>query len=174
MCPNLPIKVVDLYFHQVLTLTDAANFFSTVLGDEGVEGEKETISSVSSLNISTIPMLTTASPRSTAAASSRLPSKVSDSFSDSEATIADNNFILTKQKIIRTRAGLRRAARRVPRAHGGRPHQSVRPQARTDIPSLFDTVRAKRTFNFQGIPSIHAEPYDPSSPLTFLKTFMTD
>ena len=95
------MKVVDLYFHQVLTLTEAANFFSTVLGDEEEEGESEneTISSVSSLNISTILMSTTASPRSTAAASSRLPSKVSDSFSDSAATIADNNFILTKKKI---------------------------------------------------------------------------
>ena len=52
MCPNLPIKVdvfVDLYFHQVLTLTEAANYFSTVLGGEKVEGESqnETISSVS-------------------------------------------------------------------------------------------------------------------------------
>ena len=176
MCPNLPIKVVDLYFHQVLTLTEAANFFSTVLGDEEEEGESEneTISSVSSLNISTILMSTTASPRSTAAASSRLPSKVSDSFSDSAATIADNNFILTKKKNIRTRGGLRRAARIVPQTHGGRPHQAVGPQATTDIPSLFDTVCAKRRFNFQGIPGIHAEPYDPSSSLAFLKKFMTD
>ena len=61
MCPNLPIKVdvfVDLFFRQVLTLTEAVNFFSTVLGDEEVEdeSENETISSVSLLNISTIPM----------------------------------------------------------------------------------------------------------------------
>ena len=78
MCPNLPIKVdafVDLYFHQVLTLTEAANFFSTISGDEHVEGESEneTISGVSLLNISTIPMSTTTSPRSIAASSPRLP-----------------------------------------------------------------------------------------------------
>ena len=101
-------------------------------------------------------------------------SEVSDSFSDSEVTKADNNFTSTKQKVIRTRGGLRRAARRDPRTRGSHAHQAVGPQATTDIPSWFDTVRAKRRFNFQGIPDAHAEPYDPSSPLAFLKTFITD
>ena len=129
-----------------MTLTEAANFFSTVLGDEEVEGESEneTISSVSSLNISTIPMSTTASSRSTAASSPRLPSEVSDSFSDSETTITGNNFTRTKRKVIRTRGGLRRAARRGPQTRGGRAHQAVGPQATADIPSWSDTVRTKR------------------------------
>ena len=48
--------------------------------------------------LSTIPMSTSASPRPTAASSPRLPSEGSDSFSDSEATIADNNFTSTKRK----------------------------------------------------------------------------
>ena len=100
MCPNLPVKVdvfVDLYFDHVLTLTEAANFFFTILDEEEVKGESEneTISSVSSLNVSTIPISATALPRSTATSSPRLPSEVSDSFSDSEATIADNNFTST-------------------------------------------------------------------------------
>ena len=101
MCPNLLIKVdifVDLFFRQVLTLTEAVNFLSTVLGDEEVEdeSENETISSVSLLNISTIAMSVIASSWPTAASSPRLPSEVSDSFSDSEATIAYNNFTSTK------------------------------------------------------------------------------
>ena len=50
----------------------------------------------------------------------------------------------------------------------------VGPQATADIPSWSDTVRAKRRFNFQGIPGVHAEPYDHSSPLGFLKTLITD
>ena len=101
-------------------------------------------------------------------------SEVSDSFSDAEVTKADNNFTSTKRKVIRTRGGLRRAARRGPRTRGGHAHQAVGPQATTDIPSWSDTVRAKRRFNFQGIPGVHAEPYDPSNPLAFLKTFITD
>ena len=137
MCSNLPIKVdipVDLYFHQVLTLTEAANFFSTVLGDEEVESESEneTISSIYSLNISTFPMSTTAS-------SSLLPFEVSDSFSDSEAIIADNNSTSTKQKFICTSGGLRRAARRGPQTRGGCANQAVGPQATADIPSWSDT-----------------------------------
>ena len=103
-----------------------------------------------------------------------MPSEVSDRFSVSEATIADNNFTATKRKVIRTRGGLRRAARRGPRTRGSRAHQAVGPQAIADIPSWSDTVRAKRRFNFQGIPGAHAEPYDFSSPLAFLKTFITD
>ena len=39
---------------------------------------------------------------------------------------------------------------------------------------LILTVHVKRRFNFQEIPGVHAEPYDPSSPLAFLKTFITD
>ena len=122
-------------------------------------------------------MSTTASPRSspssrTAASSPWLPTEVSDSFSDSEATIADNNFTSTKQKVIRTRGGLRRAARRVRR--GSCAHQVVGPQAIANISIWSDIVRAKRRLNFQGIPGVHAEPYDPSSPLAFLKTFITD
>ena len=144
MCSNLPIKVdipVDLYFHQVLTLTEAANFFSTVLGGEEVEGESEneTISSIYLLNISTFPVSTTASPPSTAAASSLLPFEVSDSFSDSEATIADNNSTSTKRKFICTRGCLRRAARRGPQTLGGCANQAVGPQATADIPSWSDT-----------------------------------
>lgn len=62
-----------------------------------------------------------------------------------------------------------------PQIHGGYAHQAVGPQAATaDIPSWANTVCAKRRFNFQGIPGIHAEPYDPSSSLAFLKKFMTD
>ena len=107
----MPIIVdvfVDLYFHQVLTLTQAANFFPTALSDEEVEceSENETISNISSLNISTILMPITASPRSTAAASLRLSSEVSDTFSDSEATIGDNNFTSTKRKVIHISVGL--------------------------------------------------------------------
>ena len=173
MCPNLPIKVdvfVDLYFHQVLTLTEAANFCSTVLGDKEMEAESEneTISSVSSLNISTNLMLTTASPCSTAASSPQLPSEVSDSFSDSKATIANNNFTSAEQRVIRIRGGLRRTVCRGARTRGGRAHQAVEPQATADIPSWSDTVRTKRRFNFQGIPGVHPEPYDPSSSLAFL------
>ena len=139
---------MDLYFHQVLILTEAANFFFTVgvLGDKEVEGESEneSASSVSLLNISKILISITASPRSTAASSPRLPSEVSDSFSDSEATIADNNFTSTKRKVICARGDLRRAAR----TRDGRAHLAVGPQATTDIPSWSDTVCAKRRFNF--------------------------
>ena len=126
MCPNLPVKVdvfVDFYFHQVLTLTEAA--------------------------ISTFPMSATPPPRSIAALSPRFPSEVSDSFSDSEATIADNNFTSTKRKVICTRGGLRRAAHRGPRTRSGRAHQAVGPQATADIPSWSGIVRTKRRFSFQ-------------------------
>ena len=175
----MPIIVdvfVDLYFHQVLTLTQAANFFPTTLSDEKVEceSENETISNISSLNISTILVSITASPRSTAAASPRLSSEVSDSFSDSEVTIGDNNFTSTKRKVIRTRVGLRRAARRDPRTRGSRAHQVVGRQATADKLSSSDTVCAKKRLSFQGIPGVHVEPYDSSSPLPFLKTFITD
>ena len=87
-----------------------------------------------------------------------MPSEGSDSFSDSEAKIADNNFISTKRKVIRTRGGLRRAAGRGPRTRGGCAHQAVGPQAPAGIPSWSDTVRAKGRFNFQGIPGAYAEP----------------
>ena len=50
----------------------------------------------------------------------------------------------------------------------------MRPQATTDIPSWSNTVCAKRRFNFLESPGVHAEPYDPSSPLALLKTFTTD
>ena len=103
-----------------------------------------------------------------------MPSEVSDSFSDSEATVGDNSFTSTKRKVICTRGSLRRAARRGPRTRGGRAHQAVGPQATADIPSWSDTVRAKRRFNFQGIPGVHAEPYDPSNYSAFLKTFIAD
>ena len=144
---------MDLYFHQVLTLTEAANFFFTILGDEEVEGESEneSTSSVSLLNISTILISITCCYQqstdnmlSTAASSPRLPSEVTDSFSDSGATIADNNFTSTKRKVICARGGLRRAAR----TRGGHAHLAVGPQATTDIPSWSDTVCAKRRFSF--------------------------
>ena len=48
------------------------------------------------------------------------------------------------------------------------------PQATADIPSWSDTVCAKRRFNFQGNLGAYVEPYDPSSPLAFPKTFITD
>ena len=48
------------------------------------------------------------------------------------------------------------------------------PQATADIASWSDTVHAKGRFNFHRILGVHAEPYDPSSPLAFLKTFITD
>ena len=57
---------------------------------------------------------------------------------------------------------------------GSHKHQAVGPQATADIPSWSDTIHAKRRFNFQGTPGVHAEPYDPSSPLALLKTFVTD
>ena len=126
MCPNLPVKAdvfVDFYFHQVLTLTEAA--------------------------ISTFPMSATPPPLSTAALSPRLPFEVSDSFSDSEATMADNNFTSTKRKVICTRGGLQRAAHRGARTRSGRAHQAVGPQATADIPSWSDIGRAKRRFSFQ-------------------------
>ena len=135
------------------------------------ESGNETISSVSTLNISTIPMSKTASPRLKAASSPQLPSEVSGSFS---VTIADDNFTSAKRKVTRTRGGLRRATLRGPQTRGGRAHQVVGTQARADITCWSDTVRAKRRFNSQGIPGVHAEPYDPSSPLAFLKTFITD
>ena len=47
-------------------------------------------------------------------------------------------------------------------------------QATADKLSSSDTVCAKKRLNFQGIPGVHVEPYDPSSPLPFLKTFITD
>ena len=50
----------------------------------------------------------------------------------------------------------------------------VGPQTTANISIWSNIVRAKRRLNFQGIPGVHAEPYDPSSPLTFLKTFITD
>ena len=95
-------------------------------------------------------MSTTSSPR--------LPSEGSDNFSDSEATTADSSFTSTKQKVIRTRGGLQRAARRGPRTRGRRAHQVVGHPVTTNIPSWPDTVRAKRRFNFQGIPGVHAKP----------------
>ena len=61
------------------------------------------------------------------ASSPRLPSEISDNFSDSEATIADNNFTSTKRKVIRTTGGLQRAARRGPRTRGGCAHRVVGP-----------------------------------------------
>ena len=48
------------------------------------------------------------------------------------------------------------------------------PQAIASMMSWSDAVCAKRRFNFKGIPYVHAELYDPSSTLAFLKTFITD
>ena len=93
-------------------------------------------------------MSATRLPRSTAALSPRLPSEVSDSFSNSEATIADNNFTSTKRKVICTRGGLQREAHRGARTRSGGAHQAVGPQATADITSWSNTVRAKRRFNF--------------------------
>ena len=39
--------------------------------------------------------------------------------------------------------------------------------------SWSDTVRAKRRFDFQEIPGVHAESYNPLNPLAFLKTSVT-
>lgn len=62
-----------------------------------------------------------------------------------------------------------------PQIHGGYAHQAVGPQAATaDIPSWANTVCAKRRFNFQDNPGAHAETHDHSSPLAFLKTFITN
>ena len=73
-----------------------------------------------------------------------MPSEIPDSFSDSEATIADDNFTSTTQKGICTRGGLGRAAHRDPQKHGGYAPQAVGPQATANIPSWADNAHAKR------------------------------
>ena len=70
-----------------------------------------------------------------------MPSEIPDSFSDSEATIADDNFT---SKVICTRGGLGRAAHRDPQKHGGYAPQAVGPQATANIPSWADNAHAKR------------------------------
>ena len=74
-----------------------------------------------------------------------MSSEVSDSFSDSEVTIGDDNFTSTKREVIRTRVGLRRAARRDPRTRGSHAHQAVGRQATVDKLSSSDTVCAKKS-----------------------------
>ena len=70
-----------------------------------------------------------------------MPSEIPDSFSDSKATIADDNFT---SKVICTRGGLGRAAHRDPQKHGGCAPQAVRPQATANTPSWADNAHAKR------------------------------
>ena len=50
----------------------------------------------------------------------------------------------------------------------------MEPQATADISRRAVTAHAKRRFNFQEIPSVHAESHDRSSPLAFLKSFISD
>ena len=78
-------------------------------------------------------MSTTAPLWSTATSSSRSPSEVSERFRDSKATIADNNFALAKRKVICTRGGLQRAARRGSRTRGSGARQVVGPEETADI-----------------------------------------
>ena len=119
-------------------------------------------------------MSTTAPLWSTATSSSRSPSEVSERFRDSKATIADNNFALAKRKVICTRGGLQRAARRGSRTRGSGARQVVGPEETADILSWSDNARTKRRINCWDIPGVYAEPYDLSCPLPFLKASITD
>ena len=78
-----------------------------------------------------------------------MQSEIPDSFSDSKATIADDNFTSTTWKVICTRGGLGKAAHRDPKKHGGCAPQAVGPQATANMPSWADNAHAKRWFNFQ-------------------------
>ena len=98
-----------------------------------------------------------------------MPCEIPDSFSDCEAAIADDTFASSNRKAIRNRA-----ARRGPQTPCGCTRQVVGPQATDDIPSWADTIGTKRRSNFQEVPAVHAKSYDPSYPLSFLKTFIAD